>query len=116
MPYGHPYKAMVCEEKGSDVNLAAFLVRDAAMNKFQTALVLSNDSDLSMAIKITCSYFGKDVIVVSPHFRRHRVTRELTQVATNAFKTNPALLANCLLPDQIEDSKGRLIFKPRAWN
>ena len=114
--HGYPYKAMVREEKGSDVNLAAFLIRDAALDRFDTALVLSNDSDLKMAVRITRADFGKNVIVVSPHFRQTRVARELVQTATKAFRINPALLAGCLLPDEIRDAKGRRIFKPEQWS
>ncbi len=112
---GYPYKAMVREEKGSDVNLASFLIRDAALDRFDAAIVLSNDSDLKMAIQITRDDFGKDVFVVSPHFRQNRVARELVQVATKAFRINPALLAACLLPETMLDAKGRTITRPREW-
>lgn len=114
--HGHPYKAMVREEKGSDVNLAAFLIRDAALNRFDTALVLSNDSDLKMAVRITREDFSKDVIVVSPHFRQTQVARDLVVAATKAFRINPALLAGCLLPDEMQDANGRTIFKPHRWS
>ena len=33
------------EEKGSDVNLAAYLLNDAWMNLFEAAVVVSNDTD-----------------------------------------------------------------------
>ncbi len=36
------------EEKGSDVNLASHLVRDALLNHFDEALVLSNDTDMAL--------------------------------------------------------------------
>lgn len=69
-----------------------------------------------MAVRITREDFGKDVIVVSPHFRQTRVARELVEAATKAFRINPALLAGCLLPDRLQDAKGRTIFKPSDWS
>jgi hypothetical protein len=40
------------EEKGSDVNLAVELVNDAWSNTFDVAVVISNDSDLTRAVRI----------------------------------------------------------------
>jgi hypothetical protein len=40
------------EEKGSDVNLASYLVRDAFTARFEQALVLSNDSDLAAPVRM----------------------------------------------------------------
>ncbi|MGH3681861.1 MAG: NYN domain-containing protein, partial [Natronosporangium sp.] len=39
------------EEKESDVNLAIALVEDAALDRFDTALVISGDSDLVPAVR-----------------------------------------------------------------
>ena len=39
------------EEKGSDVNLATHLLHDAHMDRFDVAVVASNDSDLLGPIK-----------------------------------------------------------------
>ena len=41
------------EEKGSDVNLGAHLVRDAFLKKFDIAAVLTNDTDLAEPIRRT---------------------------------------------------------------
>jgi hypothetical protein len=40
------------EEKGSDVNLATHLLHDPHMDRFDVAVVISNDSDLLEPIKI----------------------------------------------------------------
>jgi len=40
------------EEMGSDVNLGVHLVRDAFQNKFDTAAVLTNDTDLVEPVRI----------------------------------------------------------------
>lgn len=47
MPTGPRYAEVIkTEEKGSDVNLAAHLVRDAFEDRFEAAVVITNDSDL----------------------------------------------------------------------
>lgn len=46
------------DEKGSDVNLASYLVRDAALRDCAHAVVVSNDSDLVEAINIARNDFG----------------------------------------------------------
>ena len=49
------------EEKGSDVNLASYLLLDAFQNKYDVAAVLSNDSDLTEPIRIVTRTLGKPV-------------------------------------------------------
>lgn len=49
------------EEKGSDVNLAAHLLRDGFTNDFDVAIVVSNDSDLLEPIRIVQAELGKPV-------------------------------------------------------
>src|SRR5215831_3668847 len=48
----HLVKVEKAEEKGSDVNLATHLVRDAFLNEFDVAVVITNDTDLIEPIKV----------------------------------------------------------------
>lgn len=57
------------EEKGSDVNLAAHLVHDAHQGVFDTAAVVSNDSDLGEALRIVREALGRPVGLLNPHAR-----------------------------------------------
>ena len=52
------------EEKGSDVNLATYLVHDACRNLFDVALVLSQDTDLLEPVRIVRYDYRKPVGVV----------------------------------------------------
>jgi len=83
------------EEKGSDVNLEAFLVRDAALNLFDAALVITDDSDLRQAVKIAVEDFEKEVWVASPFFRRREDTKELSQIASAYFRLVPEMIKTC---------------------
>lgn len=40
------------EEKGSDVNLATMLLLDGCGRKYDVAMVISNDSDLALPIRM----------------------------------------------------------------
>lgn len=113
-------RAWVREEKGSDVNLASFLVRDAALNEFDTAFVLSNDSDLENAIRIAVQDFSKTVIVVSPHIngpsgKRARVTNKLQAAASKSYVLDHTLLGQCRMADPAQDATGRAVTCPSEW-
>jgi hypothetical protein len=55
------------EEKGTDVNLAAHLIHDAHLGRFEAALVVSNDSDLKESVRIVKHEIGKIVGIFTPH-------------------------------------------------
>jgi uncharacterized LabA/DUF88 family protein len=119
-PVGKPFPAVVREEKGSDVNLATFLVRDAALDEYDIALLLSNDSDLVNAVRIARNDFGRRVIVVSPvvngqRGRKARVTNQLREAADQALVIDITLLGKCRLPDPAVDSEGREVRCPSEW-
>ena len=110
------------EEKGSDVNLATCLLYDCFVKDFDDAIVVSNDSDLTLAIEIITSKLGKDVIVVNPN-RTDRVRKEpllrtsqdLKRVATSCIPSvNTKMLANSQFPSTLTDSRGQF-HKPSKW-
>jgi hypothetical protein len=61
------------EERGSDVNLGAYLLLDAFNKDFDVAAIISNDSDLTEPIKIVRRPpFGRTVLVFNPQSAEHR--------------------------------------------
>jgi len=54
------------KEKGSDVNLASHLLRDAYTEKVCAGLVITGDSDLSSAISFACETGREDLIYSWP--------------------------------------------------
>jgi len=46
------------KEKGSDVNLATYLLMDGFKREYEMAVVISNDSDLVEPIKLVTSERG----------------------------------------------------------
>lgn len=109
---GSPYvRVMKTEEKGSDVNLASFLLLDAAKGKCDVAVLITNDSDLKVPIEIAQQEFGLTVGVINPHppNRRSRALRP-----TFFKQIREGALRSCQFSDQLADSKGQ-ISKPAAW-
>ncbi len=55
-PVGGPNTVEVwkTEEKGSDVNLASYLLLDAFRKESEAAVVISNDSDLAQLPQLAC--------------------------------------------------------------
>ena len=99
------------EEKGSDVNLASRLLIDCYRSNCDTAVIVSNDSDLVFPIEHVKRHLGKTVGIVNPH---KRPSRELLAIA-NFFKSiRPSLLATCQFPDRLTDAQGDF-HKPPAW-
>jgi hypothetical protein len=54
------------EEKGSDVNIATYLLLDGFQDLYKAAVVLSNDSDLCEPIRLANSVLQKPVGILSP--------------------------------------------------
>mgnify|MGYP001087336262 CR=1 FL=1 len=112
-PIGGPDMVEVLDtkEKGSDVNLATYLLVDGFNKDYQMAVVISNDSDLVEPIKLVGSELGLPVGVLHPP-RRH--VRELDQVATFYRPIRERVLKASQFPPVLVDANGT-ITKPPAW-
>lgn len=100
------------EEKGTDVNLATHLVHDAHLNRFEAALVISNDSDLMEAIRLVKEEVGKVVGVYTPHSKSPSVHLRKTASFFREIKT--AHLRDSQFPDTLTDERGTF-SKPAGW-
>jgi uncharacterized LabA/DUF88 family protein len=101
-----------CEEKGTDVNLAAHLVNDAHLGRFDIGVVISNDSDLAQAINIARVDAGKTVGIFAP--ARHARLTEMRAAADFYRAIPPASYAACQFPDKFSDADGD-IERPIEW-
>lgn len=112
---GGPTKARVVrtEEKGSDVNLASLMLLDGFRGDCDTAVVISNDSDLREPVRIARHELGLTVGVVNPHLPAHR-SRELSEHADFFKQLRRSALKACLFPDELTDAKGSF-KKPLTW-
>src|SRR5258708_39947683 len=98
------------EEKGSDVNLGAHLVRDAFQNNFEVAVLVTNDSDLAEPVRIVRQAVFP-VGILNPHQHTSNVLR---QSATFVKRIRQGDLLASLFPASITAVKGTF-HKPRSW-
>jgi uncharacterized LabA/DUF88 family protein len=98
------------EEKGSDVNLASYLLRDTFKRDCQTGVVISNDADLKEPIEIARQE-GIKVGVVNPH-PPHKRSYDLKPTFFKQIRESA--LPQCQFPATIQDSRGT-IHKPAGW-
>jgi hypothetical protein len=103
---------MKMEEKGSDVNLASYLLRDSYTNQLTAALVITGDSDLSIPVRFAVE-FGVNVKVCVPGLAI--AVNELAQAATQLEKLSETLLKDSQLPKTFTSSAGRQIVRPVSW-
>ena len=111
--YPRPKVARVwkTEEKGSDVNLGAHLVRDAYQNKFDTSAVLTNDTDLVEPIRIVVAERKLPVILLTPV---NQPAKSLTRYASQVRHIGP-YLGPSQFPNPVINAKGQQIHKPPSW-
>ncbi len=111
---GHPQqfvKVVKTEEKGSDVNLATQLLHDAHMNRFDVAVVVSNDSDLLGPIKIVRNELGKKVGVLNP---QKNPSRAILPHIDFIKQIRAGALQAALFSNQLSDQHGTFT-KPQGW-
>ena len=111
---GRTVRVLKTEEKGSDVNLATYLLLDAFGQRCDTAVVMSNDSDLAEAIRVAQTELAVAVGIINPHGRERR-SRKLQQLGCLFHKQVPrAALKLAQLPSVVHDGSG-LIRRPDRW-
>lgn len=101
------------EEKMTDVNIAAQLLSDAYEDKFDTAIVISGDSDLTTPIKMVLERFPNKRIIVA--FPPGRSSQQLKTTATASFTIGEAKLRQNLLPNTITTESGYQLQRPVQW-
>jgi uncharacterized LabA/DUF88 family protein len=99
------------EEKGSDVNLASHLLLDGFQRNCDTAVVMSNDSDLRVPIRIAEQVLSLRVGIVNP---QPAASRSRALKATFFKQLRESTVAECQLPEVIIDAQGE-IGKPDRW-
>lgn len=99
------------EEKGSDVNLAAHLLRDAYKGHCKCAVVISNDSDLLTPLRMAKQDCGTTIGLILP---RPRGSLELRGLADFTIDPRQHYFASSQLPNTLSDANGT-ISKPTNW-
>lgn len=111
-PAPNVVKVVKSEEKGSDVNLASHLVRDAFTNAFDVAVVLTNDSDLVEPMRIARDEAGKRVgLLVPVKFP----SQSLVTASSFHLHIRPGHLSRAQFASPLVLPDGNIISKPASW-
>jgi uncharacterized LabA/DUF88 family protein len=106
----HQYKSH--EEKETDINIAITMLSDAFQDKFDTALILSGDSDLTPAVcELKKLFPTKKVGIILPPYQ---FGADLTTKADYVKKIHRSDLRRSLLPKEVSylDEK---VKAPDGW-
>lgn len=102
------------EEKETDVNIATTLVADGLEDRFDTALLLSGDSDLCPAVRMLRQRRPeKRVVVVFPPRRQ---STDLKLVADGHLFLGDDKIRRSQLPDRVVAGAGVVLRRPAYWS
>ena len=102
------------EEKKTDVNIAVEIMKSAVKDEFDTAIIMSGDSDLVPAVEAVKTLFpAKKVGVVIPINWRAVL---LKQVCDFHMRMKEKHLQASIFPDEIDLGGGIKLSRPSTWN
>lgn len=110
-PTGKIVSVQKFEEKGSDVNVASYMLADGFQGVYDSAILISNDSDLSAPMQIVKEVIKKPVGLVSPD--NFHMT-ELSRFASYKRILRKEHLAASQFPTVLVDKHGSF-KKPISW-
>ena len=110
------------KEKKTDVNIAINMLHDAVQNEYETAVLISNDSDFVPVIKMVKNEYQKEVLVIRPILNNlHRGRKrgggcyELEEAASGVRDLKrEGIIRVSQYPDLIIH-EGHEIKKPDGW-
>lgn len=131
-PPHHEVRVYRAEEKGTDVNLATYMLADAFRNDCDQLVLVTNDADLTEPVRIITRELNKQVLVLNPQsadtMARHnarfgsnhraRQSYHLKGVATSVTDIrsngNNCHMTRSQLPHVLTDSIGTITI-PGSW-
>ena len=100
-------------EKQTDVNIASEMLIDTFNKEFETAILVSGDSDLVAPVKYIRSLSdGRSIVVAFPPKRE---SYELESVATAAYRIVKKKFRDNQFPETVVLSKTISLKKPQEW-
>jgi len=101
------------EEKQTDVNIGIYLIKEAYVNSYDTAILVTNDTDLIPAIRMLKSTFPQKRVGVL--FPIDRWSSELYQECHFWRKTKKKHLSKSQLSDTVTLPSGIVFQRPQSW-
>ncbi|MGH7453413.1 MAG: NYN domain-containing protein [bacterium] len=107
------YNAIISNEKKTDVNIATELLVDAFQDRFDIAILVTADADLTAPIVSIRKLFpNKSVILAFPP-KRH--SYELRNVASGVYYIGEDKFRKNLLPEKVVTQSGFALQRPDKW-
>jgi len=101
-------------EKMTDVNLATEMLIDAFQQNFDTALLISADSDLVHTVRSIKDLFpNKEIVACFPPGRFSSSLHKLCFPKT--FVIGRRTVAKSLLPEMVTKKDGTILMRPAEW-
>lgn len=101
------------EEKGTDVSLATWMMRDAALNECQAHVLMSLDSDFYEVLNVLKHDLGREIGVIFPS---DNVSGKLLETEPSIVRhVREGALRDSQLPDKVWVSDSRTLSKPKTW-
>jgi uncharacterized LabA/DUF88 family protein len=101
------------EEKMTDVNIAVHMLTDAIEDNYDTAILVSGDSDLTPALAALRKYFPEKQIILA--FSPNRKSKNLLQYASTHFVLGKQKLLDAQFEVEIPLPNGYILRRPKAW-
>lgn len=101
------------EEKMTDVNIAVEMLNDAYDDAFDTAMLVSADSDLAMPVESITKRFPKKRVIVACPPDRH--SKRLESLADACFIIGRKKFHDSQFPDEIKKTDGFILKRPTSW-
>ncbi len=101
------------EEKETDVAIAARLFEILCLDKCDTVVLVTGDTDIIPAVKTAQSVFLKKEIVFLMPYKRHN--KELAILTSRHFDISSQNYTKHQFPDPFITKKKKLIHKPSSW-
>lgn len=102
------------EEKGSDVNLASWMLVDAMSNSVDLSMVLTNDSDQVGPLTLMRDVLGKNFGIIFPTSSAKSSKELLRTMPSIKLHIAADLLLKSQFPNELHDELGNF-QKPKMW-
>lgn len=105
--------AKVAEEKGTDVNIAAHIINDGHKKLFDTAVLVTNDSDLAEVVKIVTQELRLEVGIINP-CQKYGFSKQLNRYVTFKKRARDNQILHSQFPASLTDKIGSFT-RPLTW-
>lgn len=107
------FSTLISSEKKTDVNIATELMVDAFQDRFDTAIIVTADADLTGPLVAIRTLFPKKKVLIA--FPPDRHSYELHNVATGVYHIGEEKFSQSLLPEEVVTKSGFRLRRPEKW-